>query len=420
MFSLPLTCSQLVHQLLTLYATGASTHDLQKAFDANKTYQLKAMRPREELVQAMQKDWASGARDSIGKGRQYATFLRFFQTEIERVGWKQVLLEYLFKDDERGRDLQSRLFGGLLHPLIQLSYGLEFGQPAVVAEAMAQVAVHSNSLHAYLTGCHDVAAARPDAEPMGSVLDFYTEVAENEKLRESARWKDIENPFYGILCNALDDMVELGSRVRVRPDELDERTAEMMHACTYIAAAAAFHPPHVPKFDFFLMYVPPPPPYSPLQTLISTSHQLTAAPFFLTINAQPWIPTPVKTRLLESKIRIDFLQYLARGCPRLHPSMLSSYTPTDASLLEARTVEDVLPRLHGVVDDGHTIKVARAAVLARKAAEGREGRGWMKFKREEDWVRILWLLVDANEGWGVKWVRGAGFEEAWEGVPRLE
>lgn len=100
--------------------------------------------------------------------------------------------------------------------------------------------------------------------------------------------------------------------------------------------------------------------------------------------------------------------------------MLSSYTPTDASLLEARTVEDVLPRLHGVVDDGHTIKVARAAVLARKAAEGREGRGWMKFKREEDWVRILWLLVDANEGWGVKWVRGAGFEEAWEGVPRLE
>lgn len=268
MFSLPLTCSQLVHQLLTLYATGASTHDLQKAFDANKTYQLKAMRPREELVQAMQKDWASGARDSIGKGRQYATFLRFFQTEIERVGWKQVLLEYLFKDDERGRDLQSRLFGGLLHPLIQLSYGLEFGQPAVVAEAMAQVAVHSNSLHAYLTGCHDVAAARPDAEPMGSVLDFYTEVAENEKLRESARWKDIENPFYGILCNALDDMVELGSRVRVRPDELDERTAEMMHACTYIAAAAAFHPPHVPKFDFFLMYVPPPPPplFSPPNT----------------------------------------------------------------------------------------------------------------------------------------------------------
>jgi hypothetical protein len=226
---------------------------LQKAFDANKTYQLKAMKPRQDLVQEMKKDWDS-AKDSVGKGRQYATFLNFFQNEIERVGYKEVLLEYLFKDDERGRDLQSRLFGGLLHPLIQLSYGLEWEQPAIIASAMAQISVHSNGLYEYLTRCQSAAASQPsDAAPVGSVCDFYTEITKNDKLMASARAEDTENPYYGILCNALDDMVGLASRVHVKPEELEEKTAEMLHVSAYVAAAAAFHPPHVPKFDFFLM-----------------------------------------------------------------------------------------------------------------------------------------------------------------------
>ncbi|KAH6892174.1 hypothetical protein B0T10DRAFT_483226 [Thelonectria olida] len=391
----------LTHHLLTLYGTGASARDLQKAFDANKSYQLKAMKPRQDLVQEMEKDWDS-AKDSVGKGRQYATFLNFFQNEIGRIGYKQVLLEYLFKDDERGRDLQSRLFGGLLHPLIQLSYGLEWEQPAIIASAMAQISVHSNGLYQYLTQCQSASASRPpDAAPVGSVCDFYTDITKNDKLMASARAEDTENPYYGILCNALDDMVELASRVRVKPDELDEKTAEMLHVSAYVCAAAAFHPPHVPKFDFFMI------------------HQLTAAPFFLTLNKQSWIPTPTKVHLLESKIRMDMLQYLARGCPRLRPESLFAYTPADASQLVSKP-EDLLPRIHAIVDDGHTVKVARAMMLAQRVSQPYKDRPWILVKDDDAWLSMLYLLVDANECWDVKWVRGAGFEQAWQGIPKQE
>lgn len=35
-------------------------------------------------------------------------------------------------------------FTGFLHPIIHLGFGVEFQQPAIIAEALAQAAVHTN------------------------------------------------------------------------------------------------------------------------------------------------------------------------------------------------------------------------------------------------------------------------------------
>ncbi|KAK7403241.1 hypothetical protein QQX98_011013 [Neonectria punicea] len=381
----------LVHHLLTLYGTGASTQDLQKAWDANTSYQLKATKPREQVVEQLAKDW-DGAKEHLGKGRQYSSFLRFFQEEIERIGWKEVFLEYLFKDDERGRDLQSRLFGGLLHPLIQLLYGIEWEQPALIATGLAQTCVHDNSLHDFLTQSR-AAAAQPHT---GCILDLY---APDEKLASSARWTDRNRIHDGVLKRAPEEMVRLASRVAVRPEELEERTAEMMHAAAHVATAAAFHPPHVPHYDFFF------------------THHMTSAPFFLTINKHAWIPTAAKTRLLESKIRLDLLQYIARGCPPLHPEWLLRYTPKAASPGVSQP-EDLLPRVHGVVDDGHTVKLARALLLAQRVSRPYAGRPWVRIPEGDGWLKAMHLLLDANEPGGVMWVRAAGFDEAWEDISK--
>lgn len=37
-----------------------------------------------------------------------------------------------------------RLHAGFLHPMIHLGFGVEFQQPAIIAEALAQAAVHDN------------------------------------------------------------------------------------------------------------------------------------------------------------------------------------------------------------------------------------------------------------------------------------
>lgn len=57
------------------------------------------------------------------------------------------------------------------------------------------------------------------------------------------------------------------------------------------------------------------------------SHHINAAPIFLTINAQPWIPVETKTRLLEWKIRYDLIQYAGRAVPALPLDKLKAYQP---------------------------------------------------------------------------------------------
>ncbi len=56
-------------------------------------------------------------------------------------------------------------------------------------------------------------------------------------------------------------------------------------------------------------------------------HHVNASPFFVTVNAQDWIPAATKARLLEWKIRMDLLEYAARGVPELSVEKLANYQP---------------------------------------------------------------------------------------------
>lgn len=56
-------------------------------------------------------------------------------------------------------------------------------------------------------------------------------------------------------------------------------------------------------------------------------HLVNSAPFFLSINAQSWIPVETKARLLEWKIRADLMQYAARAVPSLSLDGIKSYQP---------------------------------------------------------------------------------------------
>lgn len=52
-----------------------------------------------------------------------------------------------------------------------------------------------------------------------------------------------------------------------------------------------------------------------------------SAPFFLSINAQSWIPAETKARLLEWKIRFDLMEYTTRGVPSLSLDDIKNYQP---------------------------------------------------------------------------------------------
>lgn len=170
-------------------------------------------------------------------------------------GWRGTLAEYVFKGDSAADDMLARLFAGFLHPLIQLMYGMEWAQPAIVAEALAQTAVHGVDIKGFLADSEAEANARQkDGEKEEvSIVELLEAVRADEKLPSAARMSDANKIRDGILVRARDEMVRIASRVRVRPEEVDEKAAEMFDTCVYMASAAAFHAPKYPKYDFFFM-----------------------------------------------------------------------------------------------------------------------------------------------------------------------
>ena len=221
-----------------------------KAYNNNSGYQIKASHPSEKAVAELEQDWEAAAK-FLGQGKNYANFLRFYQREIEKKGWQDVVKEYLFAGDERANDLFARLYSGFLHPMIQLMYGIEFEQPAIIAAGLANASVHQNSLGKFFTKAEEAANKR---NPQTGVLaELFETVRQHEKLAKSAHWKDPNRIYDGVMVRAPDEAVEFLSQVKIKEDELEERTAEMVHTAAYVALGAAFHPPHIPKVDFFLM-----------------------------------------------------------------------------------------------------------------------------------------------------------------------
>jgi len=130
-------------------------------------------------------------------------------------------------------------------------YGTEWAQPAMVAMGLAQTAVHTNDLGPFLHEAEK--ASRSSAADMPSITSLYEAVKANNKLAHAAQMKDSNKVRDGVLKRARDEMLQLVSQVRVKPEQLEEKTVEMFDNAVFVAASASFHPPKVNKFDFFLM-----------------------------------------------------------------------------------------------------------------------------------------------------------------------
>lgn len=133
-------------------------------------------------------------------------------------------------------------------------FGIEWEQPAIIAAALAQAAVHKDNLSNFLTLSEAAAATSPQMPP---ILDLFADARANEKLKSYVTTTDGPNTR-NLVTEGIEDVLELTKRVRVREGELEERTAEMVHASLYVASAAAAAGGgqggnKEPRYDFYLM-----------------------------------------------------------------------------------------------------------------------------------------------------------------------
>lgn len=207
----------------------------------------------QHVVQELQ-SW-DHAKAYLGKEQHYPDFLAFFQREIDAKGWEAVLSEYLFAGTEAADDLLVRFFAGFLHPLIQMMYGMEFKQPAIVAAGLAQTCVHQPNFKDVLLqaekDANEVYGA-VEGNAMPRIVALLEEIRSDEKLKTAVRPGD--GPSIPVLLRrAPEELMRVISKVKVRPEELEERTVEMFDATLFTAVAASFHPTKTNKCDFFLM-----------------------------------------------------------------------------------------------------------------------------------------------------------------------
>jgi hypothetical protein len=148
----------------------------------------------------------------LGSEKYYHNFLVFFKEEINQKGWQEVLNEYIFKGNEQADDMLVRMFGGILHPIIHLGFGVEFEQPAIIAEALAQAAVHDNWEASHLMESEKAAKAHsPDRRSETTIVQLLGEIYADRKRASGGRTK-------------------YASQVHVTEENLEEKTAEMINA----------------------------------------------------------------------------------------------------------------------------------------------------------------------------------------------
>lgn len=79
-----------------------------------------------------------------------------------------------------------------------------------------------------------------------------------------------------------------------------------------------------------------------------------------------------------------------------------------------------MDRVCEFTDDGHSAKLIRALAHGQRICAPYEGKEGFRVKHD-DWLRMGHMAIDSvenSERLGTRtWVRSAGFERAWEGVP---
>lgn len=257
---------------------------------------------------------------------------------------------------------------GFLHPIIHLGFGIEFKQPAIIAEALAMAAVHDAWIAPYFHGAERATATVSKAGAK-SIVTLLDEIRADEKLSTAADWGDGNKIRDGILKRAPDEMIKYASQFTVEPAKLMEKTAEMSNAAIYFTGCAQ-HPPKQIKFDFYYM------------------HCVNCSIFFSTFLKQAWISEHNKVRLLEWKVRLDLCMYASRRSPTPLLEEITNYKAKQQSPLDG-----IIKRVVGHDDDGHAAKLVRAIAHGGKVSKSYEDSSNFRIKNG------MWLQLEHMSKW---------------------
>lgn len=393
--------NHIAHSILTCLALGAASEDIQRAYDDGVGIQRPIPDVDVQMVKMLSDD--EKMYEMLGSITQYTTFLVFFQGHMEEHGWKETVNKYVFSRSKVAEKMMARLYEGAYHPVIHLGLGIEFQQPSIIAEALAQAAVHDDShIGTLFEACEAQAGiAYPPKNPK-SMIQLLQEVRNTETIRNAPRWEDFGNKMRdGVVGRAGMEMAFIASQFCIKPEDLQRRTAEMISTCAYMAGASQ-RPGRKRKIDFFYM------------------HALTSSIFFSVIIKQEWIKLEDRVRMVEWKGRLDLAWYVVSGTAELHLDAIAEYHDDSSVAMGWKELYAAVNKEH---DDGHVAKLIRALKNGQDATIPFEaGEFSDSFPVKGDmWLKIARMALDTTKDWPTdqKFVNFTGFDMGWKIRPDL-
>ncbi|KAJ5527926.1 hypothetical protein N7513_012085 [Penicillium frequentans] len=393
--------NHVAHSVLTTFALGGGPTELQRAFDDGVDIQQPLPAANPEIIAQLSNAEVFCAH--IGQLDHYVNFLAYFGKQIEAHGYRFVIQEYCFSDHEIGETMFAQLFEGLYHPLIHLALGIEFEQPGIVAEALAQAASHdSMGFETYFKRVEEHVRSTP-GKVIGSrpLVELFRDIRTTKALRDASRGFD-DGPARvreGVLGRTGEELAALAAQFRVDQHDsetVQRRLAESFSVAAYVAGAAK-QPGKPRKVDFFHL------------------HMITAAlAVSVMVREQSWIPLAVKARLVEWKARTDLVWHAASGAVELRLQGAKEYQPGPSAGMDWAALYTAVTAVH---DDGHLAKCVRGLKhgedVSRPFEDGDEEGSFPI--QEETWLKIAQLAYDSTFDRPIerKWIWGVGFEENW-------
>ncbi|ROV93897.1 hypothetical protein VPNG_09526 [Cytospora leucostoma] len=403
--------NHIAHHDITLWALGATPDVLKAQHRRNALYMRDAMKIFPTVVADLEDDLVF--MKCLGREEHFRNFEVFFMKKIKEVGYEAVLQTYLLGGSEIAEKMMCHQYMGYVHGLIHMGLALEFKQPLLLAEGLAQSAVHHDWWYIeFLTNAENLARkAEEPALPLATLIDMMREDPKlstassleyhTQTRKHSGIWAmDKEMARDGVLGNAREEYLRLAARWRVDPNDVERATAELINTAVYTTAGAQ-RAPYQCTFDFWLL------------------HSLTSCVGNVAFLKENSITKEQKARVLEYSGRVHMMTYAGLGTPQLCLDYLCSHR----SKLPGQTWETVFERATRHADDGHMAKMIRTTKLAEQLSKPYDHLPEFRVKQDMFLIAGVAMIdsASAQPMTGTKhhdFIRGAAWEEAWEKYPK--
>ncbi|KIJ64371.1 hypothetical protein HYDPIDRAFT_90673 [Hydnomerulius pinastri MD-312] len=371
--------NHIVHRALALYALGASGPMIEGYYMADSEGQRKAYDSPEQITE-------ENFVEHLGDQDYYQGYLSFFTDRVEEKGASKALEGYVFSKEynfQQGRTTETqpemlfRLMTGILHPMIHVGYGLEFGLKGILAEGLAMAAVHDVCERgfyppSFFEASADVAVDEQTAELLASL----TLNSSPGSATASASSKDVH--AFSILARMLKDdqfksraprahdrqwidtLAELGTEIRRYAEQwtvngdIEKKMEELIWTSTVIYAVGGFNGTDRFLADFHLM------------------HLVTSSLFVSSII--PYLSPRSQVLFLRAYLTTILAWWIARGRPVLDFESFMTRTPVQptipidllptptATIPNTQTPNSFLPILQSAMSHSgdHVCKTQRA------------------------------------------------------------